>query len=371
MERAFQILRGLRLVFAAVAVLLSGADAAFGQDTQVKVCAVCDRKLYMGRYWKHKFGVVCEECHEIKARCSLCGIPVKEGFGKTGDGRFVCKQELKDVVMTAAAAREVFNDVALELRRTARGALELKYPEVNIGFFDVDYWNSKGGQAVQADMRRIGFSLSHASGDGVAHSVVLLSGQFKSDFATVCAHEYTHLWINENKPAGRVIEPETVEAICELSAYKLMMERRDTNQLAEIRANPYTRGRILDLIEADTRLGWEAVLNWVKLGKEPKLDITAPPPRAPAPADAGSPFFTASPAVASPLPDRLTLKGILGGGKNALALINGQSFAQGDELPVKLKDKTVKVRCVEIQRSAVIVLLDGATNRVTLYLDGR
>ena len=49
--------------------------------------------------------------------------------------------------------------------------------------------------------------------------------------------------INENCPPGHRIDGDTVEAICELTAYKLMEKRKLPERQKAILDNPYTNGR--------------------------------------------------------------------------------------------------------------------------------
>ena len=55
----------------------------------------------------------------------------------------------------------------------------------------------------------------------------------------------------------------------------------------------------------------------------------------------------------------VALKAITGKKEKRLALINNQSFAQGETAMVKLGDQTLKVFCKEIRYTSVIVQIDG------------
>ena len=68
-------------------------------------------------------------------------------------------------------------------------------------------------------------------------------------------------------------------------------------------------------------------------------------------------FRPAARDVRAVLWDGIKLKGIAGSPNKRLALINGQTFAQGEQGNVKTAGRSVRVRCVEISDSSVIVEL--------------
>ena len=81
----------------------------------------------------------------------------------------------------------------------------------------------------------------------------MLSGRLREEMAAMAAHEYTHLWINENCPAEPSIDGDTVEAICELTAYKLMGRGKQPEKQKQILENPYTHGKIKNLVALEER----------------------------------------------------------------------------------------------------------------------
>src|SRR5674476_1331170 len=149
----------------------------------------------------------------------------------------------------------------------------LKFPYVTVNLFGVDYWSELG----RADgLHKFGFASMRRTPKGdCTHEVVLLSGRLRNEIAATAAHEYTHLWINENRPAGHVIDSDTIEAICELSAYKLMEARSQPEELQKILDNPYTHGEIKKLVPLEKENGMGYVLNWVKNGTTATLGTQA------------------------------------------------------------------------------------------------
>jgi thioredoxin-related protein len=90
-------------------------------------------------------------------------------------------------------------------------------------------------------------------------------------------------------------------------------------------------------------------------GAEPRANLVAAPQKLP----------PASPTLggaAPPPPIRYTnlvLKTISGTPKRRTALLNDQTFTDGVTLPVKLQDRKVNVRCVEVREQSVLVAVQG------------
>jgi hypothetical protein len=234
----------------------------------------------------------------------------------------------------------------------------LKYTDVTVNLFDVDYWSEKNGAN---GLHKYGFASTRKTADGTCtHEVVMLSGRTREEMMSVAAHEYTHLWINENHPDSHVIDGDTVEAICELTAYKLMEAKKLPEMQKRILANPYTNGKIKTLVAVEHEGGTDYVLNWVKNGKTETFDEDANLAPVPAPAPVSVPF------VPRVLPQGLKFTGIMTIGTERQAVINGMALAVGDQEKIKLRDKSVLVRCQEIHDAEVVVKLNGSTNSLTL-----
>jgi hypothetical protein len=319
-------------------------------------CIVCGKGPLTGQIWLHPRGAICDECEHIKDRCSICGLPVRNGDGhiKTGDGRIICKFDKADVILTQEQAKDLFEQTRDEVVDLYGRAFALKYPDVTVNLFDVDYWSEKG----QANgLHKYGFASTRKTSDGTCtHEVVMLSGRLREEMMGVAAHEYTHLWINENCPPGHHIDGDTVEAICELTAYKLMEQKKLPDMQKKVLENPYTNGKIRDLVEVEREGGTDYVLNWVKNSEAGTFETGANLAPWPAPAAA-----VAMPVLPGPrpLPQGLKFSGVMSFGREQLAVINDEEFATGDTKIIKLKDKAPRVRCVEIHADEVTVEVDG------------
>ena len=350
MRRAISIL----ILFAAV--LVSAEETNY-------LCIICGKGPLGGRIWISKWGAICDDCYKLENHCSLCGLPVREGGGavKTGDGRFICKFDQPNAVLDVDAAKNIFTDARQDLASLFGSGFALKYSDVSVNLFDVDYWSEKG----RGDgLHKFGFSSTRKSRSGqCTHQVVMLSGQLRADLAATAAHEYTHLWINENLPAGRVIDGDTIEAICETAAYELMDSRKLRGEQKRIRENPYTHGAIARLLEVDKEHGFRFVLDWVKESDAVNFETATAAKATPVKIPAMT--FTNVPVA---LPDSLKLGGLLLEGNGRHAVVSGVSFAAGETKKIKLQRGEVRVFCRDIRRGEVVLEVDGLAAPVTLKI---
>jgi hypothetical protein len=354
-------------VFLVLALLDVRADTGYR-------CDACDRKIESGTVWTLRAtNYLCEACHLIPQRCVHCAMPVKIGFATTTDGRHICRRHVPFVVLDEREANNVFRTATDELRRIARGQMELRQGEVPVKLFDTDYWSPKEDDANAGGLHKVGFSRTTWSNGLMNHSVVMLSGQFRETLAAVSAHEYTHLWINENRPTNHVVEPDTIEAICELAAWKLMQGRNEPLEQARIETNGYTKGRIKDLIEVEREIGFMAVLDWVKRGTGAVLSSTgqAPPPVRTGPDPTALAVWRA--AVRSPQPpaveESLHLDGLVEGRNRTVALINGVTVEAGAAADIRLNGALLKVMVETITNRSVVLRTNGHPVPVVLKLD--
>jgi hypothetical protein len=340
----------MRKIVLLLVIFVAALVAPAWADQTNYICIVCGKGPLTGHIWLHPRGPICDNCEKILDRCSICGLPVLENDGhiKTGDGRLICKFDKGNVILTQDQARDLFEQTREDIVDLYGPQFALRNKEVTVNLFDVDYWSEKGHRG---GLHKYGFSSSRPSGGGGwTHEVVMLSGRTREEMEAVAAHEYTHLWINENRPADRLIDGDTVEAICELTAYKYMQQKKLPERQKQIVENPYTNGKILDLISVEKEGGTDYVLNWVKTGKESMFDANANVDALAAPLPATT--YVAGPA---PLPKGLKFSGVMAIGKDRMAVINGKGLGVGDQTTIALHDGPVTVRCVEILDSEVKV----------------
>ena len=347
-----------RLAF--ILILFAAVLACSAAETNY-FCVVCGKGPLTGKFWMSKRGAICDDCYHLQDHCSICGLPVKDGDGhiKTADGRLICRFDKPNCVLTLDQAQELFDQTRDAVLDIYGQRFALKYTDVTVNLFDVDYWSERNGAN---GLHKFGFASTRKTADGrCTHEVVMLSGRTREEMMGVAAHEYTHLWINENRPDSHVIDSDTVEAICELTAYKLMEAKKLPEMQKRILENPYTNGKIKTLVAVEHEGGTDYVLDWVKNGTAETFDDDANLAPIPMPA-AASVSFAAPP----PLPDKLKYNGPMTIGKNREAVINGVSFEPGDEKRIKLKGGSVMIRCLEIHAENVVVQINDAPEKVTL-----
>jgi hypothetical protein len=334
-------------------LLLAAVFVASAGDTNY-FCIVCGKGPLTGHLWLHPRGAICDDCEKLPDHCSICGLPVRPGDGhiQTGDGRIICKFDKPNAIMTQEQAKDLFESTRDAVVDLYGRQFALKYPEVTVNLFDVDYWSEKGNAN---GLHKFGFAHTRKSAAGVCtHEVIMLSGRTRQEMTAVAAHEYTHLWINENCPDSHQIDGDTVEAICELTAYKLMQQKHDVEMQKRILENPYTNGKIKDLVAAEREGGTDYILNWVKTSRADTVNADASPPPPPS-SDAAAPVL----AAPRPLPEGLKFSGIMAFGKERLAVINGEEFAAGDQKVLKLRSRSALVRCVTVDDGATTVQVNG------------
>ncbi|MFM8470290.1 MAG: hypothetical protein ACKODH_10020 [Limisphaerales bacterium] len=339
-----------------------------GSPAPPLTCVVCAKPV-TGRYFTHVVGgvtnAICAACEALPNRCALCKLPVKDGFTKTADGRFFCKKDAGEVVLSEDEARKLFAQARGDLREVSGGALDLRSQQVNVQvLFNLDFADNRNG--TNGAMHRTGFSMSRPQGDGFAHNVVLLNGQPRTATLSTSAHEFGHLWLTENLKPSRKLDPDTREALCELFAFKLAARRNDTNEIARIKANPYTKGVILSAIEFEAREGVSGVVKWVRESSEEKLPAATGAALAIAKSSPPAPEPPPELRPPPPPPTKLELRSLLRTSKRTVAVINGERFEMDHELSMLVDGKRHLVRLVEAQNNAVVVTVDGTSQTLRL-----
>ncbi|MGB0581560.1 MAG: protein DA1 [Limisphaerales bacterium] len=340
-----------------------------GQAQPNLKCVVCDNPPPGRTFWKHTHGTICRDCVRLDLKCDICGLPIKADYLKTKDGRYICKFEKDDVVVDEKEAMMIYDQAVSSVLYVSGNAMALRGPKPDVRLFDIDYWNS--GQS----LRRGGFSQSRIAGRRITHNIILLSGLPKDELVSVSAHEYTHLWINENKKPNREIEKDTIEGLCELVAYKVCERAGFTNQLARIKKNPYTNGRILTMLEAERQNGFARVLEWVRTGTSATMNVrnlprapgVATTPRTSRPpvrsATRAQPR-TSSPKTASPPSSGLKITSIARTNRGYRAQINGVLFYRGDLKRITYNGRPVNLHCLRVTENSATVSVNRGNPHV-------
>ena len=350
-------------------------------------CDICG-KVIDGEYYKFDdkavggTKVVCPDCEKLETRCFLCGLPVRENGVTLKDGRVMCQRDYDAALHGDDAAKQACDDTRDELNRNF--SRFMTYPSQNVTVTIVDRFTLEGlfkttegfGHCVSV----YGATQTREAGKTFTHSIDILSDLPKARLQAVCAHEYTHTWINENvgKLRRAMLAQEAVEGFCEFMAYKLMEAHNEAFEMEVIQKNDYTKGQIAAFIQAEKLYGFNEILDWMKAGEEGKLDIDHPDRiRAQNQAFVTSGALQTQPAsllvapvAAAPEPERksLVLEGISGAGQRRFAIINDQTFALMERGRVRLGETNLSIQCLDIRKDSVVIQAVGSTKRQELFL---
>jgi hypothetical protein len=357
-------------VFAICLLLGAGLKAAVAPQ-----CVVCQQPiaqrvyLFTSPYLDEK-QPVCGGCAELETACSVCLLPIRGSHIKLADGRLLCEGERHQCVLTDDALQEVFSDVKRDLFKMLAGQGTL--PDRNLtvqlaGRPDLDRLTRV--QRFPHDRNlTMGLTQSRRKGASFEHRILVLHGVRKSRAAAICAHEYTHAWLCQNIPEGRMIESDTVEGFCELVAYKLMTDRNEAVEKKVILDNSYTSGQIHSLVKAEDRYRFYEIVKWIKTGVDVKID-GANTGRVLVRKRDEEPISVAwQPVKPTAVPDTLVLRGISGTPQRRFALVNDATLMKGDQAKVRVGNTNVVVQCLDITDTSVVLSVNKSPERTELFL---
>ena len=282
--------------------------------------------------------------------------------------------------MTEDEAKDICRETVDDLDRLL--SRYMTFPEGNVEISIVDKFHLENlfrAPGFHADGSSVyGATASNPLPDGkLLHTIDLLSFLSKSRLMAVCAHEYTHTWMNQNLKPGRQssLDRDTVEGFCELIAHKYMESRQDSIQMGIIERNDYTKGQVNVLIAADQQYGFNTVLEWMENGEDNRLDMAnldrvravQDTPYTPLKSPAAV-FAVVPPPPPTKVPDTLVLKGISGTPEDRFALINNATFEPMEHGPVRVGQTNVLIRCLEIRDNSVVIQVDGSNEKKQLFL---
>ena len=355
----------------------------FPATAHAEICYVCGKGtlwiIYVTDRVTEDRRVVCPSCTELRTRCFFCGLPTKEAFKELVDGRVMCARDVKDAVLDESAAKHICTEARSELARLF--SRFTTFPGTNATITIVDQIRMQQLFQTPGFERQcpsiFGYVRSRvAQGGGWRHPISILSGLPRYRLMAVCAHELGHAWVRENVAPGRDMDRDAEEGFCELIAYRLMEYLNQQTEMKSIKDNRYTRGQFDQFLEADTAYGFYTVMQWMKWGMDQRLSNEEPDrirrieQKASRPAPAA---FNPVPLVTgpTPVPDALTLVGILGTGSKRLALINDCSLSAGESGKVRFAKTNALVRCIEIRANSVVVEVGEEKQREELFLKGK
>jgi len=376
-SRTGAYLEGLRLGLFALGILCWTVSPAAGAN----VCEICGGPLgneafiVQDRVTRAQ-RKVCSECELSNTRCFICGLPARSNYTELPDSRVLCERDAATAVLKEQDGLRYCRETRQRL-----GQLFWKFltfPETNVSISMIDRIHLQEQFRFPGNDRPCpniwGRLRTQTSGAGLRHEMSLLSGLPLAGFNATCAHEYAHVWLNENLSAARrkTISSDAVEGFCELIAYLLMDAEMENGQKEWIKLNAYTRGQIELFIEAEQLYGFNDVLKWIRYGTDDRLSgdelgrlrrVELPQPTAPPLrelANAANPHSVAR--------ETLTLKAIFWNQQQSLAIINDQTFGLQQQREVRLGPTNVALRCLEIRKDRVRVKIVGTGQEQELVL---
>jgi hypothetical protein len=316
---------------------------------------------------------VCGNCVMGAPDCFVCGVPAQTnapGFLHLSDGRVLCERDAKTAVL-----RE---DEGIQLCFEARDTLNrlfsrfISFPQENVTVTVVDRVH------LQELFKLSGFRCPNVWGitqprsthNKVIYKVSIMTGLPRSWFQATCAHEYTHVWVNEHLSEARrqTLGHDAEEGFCELVSYLLVDAQHDENQKAAILRNAYTRGQVDLFIDAERRFGFNEVVDWIQYGEDEELSASDPGRvrkliAVHRPSTAAPALAVYKPAAVT-TPTNLLLRAIFWDPSRPTAVINDRTFGPNEQGKVRLGTTNVSVRCLAIRKDGVRVrLVDSAEER--------
>jgi Protein DA1 len=358
---------------------------AFGKLPEAfadNVCAICGKEIQGTVYIvtdqvTGEKKLVCSDCIKLP-RCSICGLPVKDGGVELPDGRWLCARDAKTVVLDADDAERICADVHDDLDRlfSRFTSFPTNVDVAVIDRVDVNSMFDTAGNSFESP-NLLGCIWPTMTNGQTRYEIRLLTGLPEAQLKETCAHELSHAWVGENVSTERHarIARDAEEGFCEMVGYLLMDSQGEEVEEKRVLANHYTRGQVNLFIEAEQQYGFDQILDWMKYGvtsrlEEGHLDEIR---------DEKTPLVKS--AMANPLiynnnnnvnkpapaPTTIQLEGILWGSPPA-AIINGQSFFDHDQFKINVGETKVTVRCLTIQKDYVLIkiLNSGEVQKLNL-----
>jgi hypothetical protein len=352
------------------------------------ICFVCRKEIRFSIYsWTDKVAhskvILCRECSDLPNNCYLCSVPVLKTFTELPDGRVICKRDLGSVVLEERQAIQICEQVKQDIDRQFIRFITMPASNITLQLMDrirlQELFKVIGNDYTCPNA--LGCTETKTNAGQREFEISLLSGLPKEDLMTTSAHEYTHVWINENVPPSRqkTLGKDAVEGFCELLAYLFAEQKGLPAGKSNILANLYTRGQIHLFIAANRQYGLNDIVDWMKGGEDALLvkdDLSrirrladAPKPKsAPPPIPPNTSNVISTVSVPVSLPVSLKLQGIVWAARPS-AMINGQTVEPEQELSVSLKGGPVRVRCLAITPITVTLQTNASPQLLELKLN--
>ena len=213
--------------------------------------------------------------------------------------------------------------------------------------------------------------------------ISLVTGLTKRVALPTLIHEYGHVWLTLHVRPQRLSQA-AKEGFCELLKYKFLVEKDDKFYIEKCLRSSYTEGQIEAFVAAEKAHSLAQIIRWLKEGEGDRIDVknlaqilvkprpsvSAPPRSVVADAPVERPVFEGIPVFPPRQYTDLILKGISGSGMRRFALINGVTFAVNEKGRIRIGESNLSLHCLEIQKSSVLIQLEGEPTARTLSLNG-
>ena len=290
------------------------------------------------------------------------------------DGRILCEEDTKTVVLAQEDAGKIFDDVKREAQSLLSQLGTLPHDNINLVLETKSRLDKTGVNIISShdDSLLMGLTRTKMRGEnGFEHTVYLLYGLTRERMIVVSAHEYGHTWLHEN--LRRKLNNSTAEGFCDWIAYKII-EPKSAIEARALSESTYSQGQSQAFIAAEKEYGFYRVMTWVKDGLDPEIDsrhldrVLVLRDRSGETESESAPAFASVPVAPRASPTNLVLKGLSGSASRRFALINDGTFMANEQGKVRLFDSNVVLRCLEIRRDSVMVQVAGESEPRTLKL---
>jgi hypothetical protein len=316
-------------------------------------------------------------------------MPVLKDCLELPDDRVLCARDAKSVVLKEEETRQICDETKQVMDKLFARFVNL--PETNFTISLVDRVSLIALFKIPghdyACPNTMGYISSKTNGSRMTHEISLMSGLLRSTLKSTFVHEMAHAWTAENLRQERKdnLSDDAAEGFCELMSYMVMDSLNDEEGKTEIELNAYTRGQIDLFIQAEKRVGFNEIVEWMKYGvddclkeddpmrvRDLKIPVVTQPQTKAVETNVVATTQTNAVATATEtnaaaatqlahrtappvVPNTLTLNGITWSRK-PLASINGRTFAPQELANVRVGTNTVNIRCVAIREDSVSIL---------------
>ena len=326
----------------------------------------------------HRNVFICEKCQQLTTHCQNCHVFVIPERGLVlPDGRVFCREDSRDLVLAEEPARELARTAFREVQGMLRDYPPVPDKSVEFHLVTREDFNKTHRRTPSSEdpSKLLGLTISRRDSEANwTHELYVLHGLNQDEFLAVCAHEFTHTWLNEREKKSRQLHADTQEGFCELMALKYARQMNFTNAAQRILDSEYTRGQVLALQSAEEKFRFHQLVRWISDGVDSwvdaeKLDRVAVlrDPQA----ETEKLWLKLPQQAVTPVPDKLALKGLSKVGSRRFAIVNNMTLTEGETTRIRVGNLNFNLQCVAIMDDRVQLREVGKTNIIELRLGAK